>query len=101
MYKPLLFLNCLLFADICYTSMIEWILSREKVNINIHVQNALIIQKMYVIIIKQMITFKDKKNNNSGKSKYKYSCECCHYNTSDKYDYNTHLLTLTTNILHL
>lgn len=41
-----------------------------------------------------MITFKDKKNNKSGKSKYKYSCECCHYNTSDKYDYNKDLLTL-------
>ncbi len=48
-----------------------------------------------------MITFKDKKNNKSGKSKYKYSCECCHYNTSDKYDYNTHLLTLSTYILYV
>ena len=57
--------------------------------------------KMYVIIIKHMITFTDKKNNKSEKSEYKYSYECCHYNTSDKYDYNTHLLTLTTNILHL
>lgn len=48
-----------------------------------------------------MITFTDKKNNKSGKSKYKYSCECCHYITSNKYDYNTHLLTLTTKILHI
>lgn len=56
--------------------------------------------KMYVIIIKHTITFKDKKNNKSGKSEYKYSCECCHYNTSDKYDYNKDLLTLTTNILY-
>ena len=33
--------------------------------------------KMYVIIIKHMITFTDKKNNKSGKSEYKYSCNRC------------------------
>lgn len=29
-----------------------------------------------------------------GESECKYSCESCHYNTSDRYDYNKDLLTL-------
>ena len=37
-----------------------------------------------------MFTFNDK----SVKSEHKYSCEYCHYNTSDRYDYNKDLLTL-------
>jgi len=41
-----------------------------------------------------MLTPKHKNNDKSEKSEYKYSCECCDYNTSDKYDYNKHLLTL-------
>ena len=37
----------------------------------------------------------------SEKSEYKYSCECCHYHASDKYDYNKHLLTLKHKVIIL
>ena len=41
--------------------------------------------------IKMKKTEKTEKKNKTGKSKVKYSCESCHYITSNKTDYFRHL----------
>ena len=43
--------------------------------------------------IKMKKTEKTEKKNKTGKSKVKYSCESCHYITSNKTDYFRHLKT--------
>ena len=40
------------------------------------------------------MTFSDKKSQKVPKNPKKYFCEFCNYNTSNKKDFNKHLLTL-------